>query len=142
MFKIITLALISSVAIATAALSAVQPTDTGSSRSATAGSVLSACQVSEADCRAAVRNSIASAEKCQETGGQGQAKSCVCSRDGMEIARGVGDAARAMALTDVERATMIAEEVAGGAVVCFQAAFAVIIDEGQDTGDIINGSPG
>ena len=138
----IKLALASALLFSAAVFSGEAQAVTAPSRSAVASSLLSACQISTANCLSEVRRWIAAEQNCgiDKTTNK-PLKSCGCTSNRRLIAYGVADAAIAVSETNVELGTRTVEEVARSASVCFQSAFATITDSGGGTGTI-GGSQG
>lgn len=121
------------------AFGATQQPGLESSRGAVASAVASSCASSPSDCVAAVRHWLAAANDCVQQTGETQA--CVCSREGLNIARGIGDAAFGIKSTNTGLFGMISSTVTETAPGCFAGAFAQIALRVEPDGGAV-GSPG
>ncbi len=121
------------------AFAATQPPDFTATRGEVARAVTSSCGQSEPGCLSTVRTWLAAAATCSDQAGQTQA--CICSRQILDIARGLGDAALFIRSTDASLFGMIAAAVTDGAPGCFAGAFSQIAQQDdEDPGTV--GSPG
>ena len=94
--------------------------------------------MSQEGCLSTVRTWVAAALTCK---GDLHPEPCVCSRENLDIARGLGDAALFLRSTDASLFGLVTTTVKDGSSDCFAGAFAeILVPVDDNDGDV--GSPG
>lgn len=136
MMKLTAVAAAALLLVGGAAFGATEPAELTASRSDVASAVTSSCSVSREGCLATIRTWMEAAATCREQ--DIPTEDCVCSRENLDIARGLGDAALNIKASDADLFGLVASAINDGAPDCFASAFAEILAGDDD--DV--GSPG